>query len=143
MLATLQAGWAAYSFFATAMGAIGVVAILAALLATAWLPAFVRHCLVISGVVFLACAGLLQLGQYRGAHQALLLEAKLAQKAEAIRADLAEKTVAADAAQAEKDRADLAAQNQALKDLLDAQAKAPRAARECVDRDVARRLRQL
>jgi hypothetical protein len=143
LLALLQAGWSAYSFTATLAGTVGIGLVLLALLATAWLPAFVRHCLVVSGLIILACAGALQLGQYRGAHQALLLQAKLAQKAEAIRADLAEKTVAADAAQAAKDRADLAAQNDALKELLDVQSKSKDRAAECVGRDVARRLRDL
>ncbi|MGU3284695.1 hypothetical protein [Methylobacterium mesophilicum] len=148
----LAVGWTAYSFGATVAGLGGAGLIVLGLLATAYLPAFIRRPLIAAGIALLAGAALFQAGQAKGVHEAAAAEAarNLAQAKADAAATLAEQArqaaAAKDIAAKDKDRADAAE--------ADAQASASRLRdlqaylkgtkdRPCGSADDARRLRAL
>lgn len=141
---TISHGWNSLSLVATATGLSGVAAVVGALAFGAYLPASVRHFLVIAGVAALVSAGLFE----AGAHQQRILDAQYALEAEEARAKAAGEIAEADAARAAQDLQAAQSDNAKLKDLNDALDKEAHAqhgkpAPACVDRDLARRLRNL
>lgn len=143
LLATVQNGCAAFSLVAALTGVGGLGLIMLAVLATSWLPAFLRRPLIVAGIAIVVGAALYQAGQAKGAHEAFALDAARAIAAETARAEWSEKIAAAIAAQATRDFAAAQADNIKLKELNDALRTDPHRDRECLDRGLARRLREL
>jgi hypothetical protein len=143
LLETLARGWTAFSIPATLAGAGGLGLIALAFLASAYLPAFLKRPLIAAGICLFAGAALFQAGEAKGARDAFAREASRAIAAETKRADLSEAINRSQAAQAAKDLEAERARNSKLKDILDAMARDKDAARVCVDRNIARRLRDL
>lgn len=143
LLLTLSHGWTAFSVLSALSGAAGIGLIALALLGTTFLPSFVKQPLIIAGVCLLVGGALYQAGQMKGSRLAFEAEAARALAAETKRADLAEAINQKQAAQAAKDRAAARADAAKRKELTDAVAKDKNRDRECVDRDLARRLRNL
>lgn len=142
-LLTLANGWTAFSILATLSGIAGIALIALAVFGTTFLPSFIKQPLIIAGICLLVGGALYQAGQAKGAHLAFEAEASRALAAETKRADLAEATNKQQAAQAAKDLAAEKADNAKLKELNDAASKDKDAGVTCVDRDLARRLRNL
>ncbi|MGW5960376.1 hypothetical protein [Methylorubrum thiocyanatum] len=88
-------------------------------------------------------AALYQAGQAKGAHDAFALQSARALRAEKDRAAAARRVTESLALQATRDIAAEQASNAKLKDLLDHAEKRLDAARECLPRDLSRRLRDL
>lgn len=147
-LTLLSHGWTAFSVVATVAGLGGVGLIAVALLATAYLPAALRHALVAAGLVLLIGAALFQAGQAKGAHDAFALQAKAdLQRARDALAEVNRQVAAAakvssdDRARAEAAEASAKAAAKRLRDLQAQLARTPDAG--CVTHDDARRLRGL
>lgn len=151
-LTLVQNGWTAFSVGATIAGLGGVGLILLAVLATAYLPAWIRRPVLAAGILLLAGAALFQAGQAKGTHDAFAVEAarKLAQAKADAAATLAEERRQAAAARevAAKDAARAAAAESAaqasasrLRD-LQAYLKGTKD-RPCGSAEDARRLRAL
>ena len=143
LLPLLANGWTAYSLAATLMGGAGVALLVAAFVATAYLPAFVRHALIIGGAALIGGSALYQAGQAKGAHDAFARDAARAVAAEAARAEAANRITDRIAAQAARDLASERAATTKLQEINDALRKDSARDRECVDRGLARRLRAL
>ncbi|MBP2498439.1 hypothetical protein ABID82_005125 [Methylobacterium sp. PvP062] len=143
LLLTLANGWTAFSILATLSGIAGIALIALAVFGTTFLPSFIKQPLIIAGICLIVGGALYQAGQAKGAHLAFEQEASRALDAETKRADLAEAQNKQQAAQAAKDLAAEKADNAKLKELNDVLAKDKDRDRECVDGDVARRLRNL
>ncbi len=137
----LRAAWVAYSFTATLGVGLGIAAVVIGLATVAWLPAFLRYPLILAGTLAIVGSAMLQAGQARGVHLEQLRQQERATAAEATRADLAEKTRDEIAARAAADNAQLAQKTQELEKLLNDQSAQGDA--ECLDRGIARRLRDL
>lgn len=142
-LATVQNGWAAFSFLATLTGLGGVALIAAALVVGAYLPSFVKTPLIVAGALFLAFAGGLQSGQQRGAAAQLALNHTRAVTAERERAELAEAAARDIGAQAVRDAEAHALALSAKKESDHAADVHPDRDRIAVPRDLARGLRAL
>ncbi|MEE7459663.1 hypothetical protein MPAR168_22300 [Methylorubrum populi] len=88
-------------------------------------------------------AALYQAGQAKGAHDAFALQSARAMAAEIKRTEAAETVAARIAAQAAQDLAAEQADNRKLQELNDALRTGPHRDRECLSRDLSRRLRDL
>ncbi len=142
-LETLAQGWTAFSIPATLAGAGGLGLIAIAFLASAYLPAFLKRPLIAAGICLFVGAALYQAGQAKGVSLETARQLSRSLAAETKRADVAEGVNRRQSDQAAKDLAAERARNTKLKEILDALARDKDAARVCVDRDLARRLRDL
>ncbi|MGE8128506.1 hypothetical protein ACQKQD_16145 [Methylobacterium sp. NPDC080182] len=152
-LATIVShGWTAFSLAATLAGIGGIGLIALAVLATAYLPAWLRRPLIGAGIVLLVGAALYQAGQAKGAHDAFAVEAARTLRQEKARAEAALREERRQVAEANKISADdraradaaTAAAKASAKRLADLQrhlARTPDGA--CVGGDDARMLRGL
>lgn len=143
MLAFLLTAWTAFSPAATLVGLSGIALIAVALLGLTVLPDALKKVVIALGVALLVGASLYQAGQAKGVALQAEVEASKALAAETKRAELAEATIAADRAQASKDRTAALADRAKLRKLLDDAQKHQDGARECLSRDLSRRLRDL
>ncbi|MBA9067409.1 hypothetical protein FHR71_001139 [Methylobacterium sp. RAS18] len=141
--ALIANGWTAYSFAATLAGGAGLGLVVLALVATAWLPGFIRRPLLAAGIALMVGAALYQAGQAKGAHDAFALQSARAMAAEIKRTEAAETVAARIAAQAAQDLAAEQAARQKLQELNDVLRTDPHRDRECLPRDLSRRLRDL
>ena len=152
ILHALSVGWTAFSVGATIAGLGGIGLILLAVLATAYVPAFIRRPLIAAGIALLAGATLFQAGQAKGVHDAAAAEAarNLAQAKADAAATLAEEQRQAAAGRevaardkARADAAEAAAQSSASR-LRDLQSYLKGTTdRPCGSAEDARRLRAL
>lgn len=142
-LAFLANAWTAFSPLALLVGGSGIGLVVLALVGLSWLPGFLKRPLIFAGAALLVLSAVYQAGQAKGAHNAFAKDAARAFEAESARADAAERIKSQIAARATQDFARAQADSRKLKELNDALAKAPGRDRLCVDRALARRLRDL
>ncbi|WP_375462973.1 hypothetical protein [uncultured Methylobacterium sp.] len=151
-MTVISHGWTAFSFVATIVGAGAVGLIVLGLIAAAYLPSWLRHLIVGSGIGILLGAVLFQAGQAKGSHDAFAVEAARTLKVEKDRAEALVREQQRQAAASarisaqDKARADAAeaaskASASRLRDLQRHLARTPDGT--CVSPDDARRLRAL
>lgn len=143
MIAHIAALLAHLSPLGLGLGFGGLVILVGAVLALHLLPSFVVRPIILVGAVMLATGAVYQVAFARATHASQLRQADLARDVEAQRAAAAETITRQIAEQASRDLADLSARNKQLQDLTDALQTSPSRDRVCVDRDLARRLREL
>ena len=143
MLATLLLAWHAFSPLALALGATGGLLLAVAALGLFALPGWLSRPAIVAGAGLLSAGLLYQTAYARATHAAELRIEREAAAAERARAERAEAITQDLERRAERDRAVLADSERKLQELTDALATHADRDRGCLDRDLARRLRNL